>query len=379
MAVCLRCEWEGPLPAPERCPSCGVPLFEAGMRPATRSRSRTTRSGTAVLEAEVVEQRHEPEGPARATRRRWALPLALVLVAAAILLLPRQDPPRPARPGVANPPPQTLRFIALPPGLSDRTVNRPVRIAFSATQPVPEDRAQLFQLWRLDLPTGELTPGPIVGDVLLIRYAPDDSGRLAFLVSGGGLFVLDGFLASRPTWVDGGVSAFDFAPGGALVYAKVERRSAPGGGAPAAVRLSTVEPGRTTPSRVRSRTIHRLNLRGYAVRGWELIGWGVREGQEQAIAWNVRDGRVRRAPEFRLVPRARSRAGSWELGARGLRRISRAIPRDPAHLAVSGDLAFWAGDDGLAVAERDGGGSFVVELPSRFPIPTGPVAATRGR
>ncbi|HEX6262114.1 MAG TPA: hypothetical protein VF097_04630 [Actinomycetota bacterium] len=379
MAVCLRCEWEGPLPAPERCPSCGVPLFEAGMRPATRSRARTAQGGTAVLEAEVVERRSEPEGPPRPSPRRWALPLALVAVAAAIPLLPRQEAPRPARPGVANPPSQTLRFIGLPPGLSDRTVDRPVRIAFSATQPVPEDRAQLFQLWRLDLPTGELTPGPIVGDVLLMRYAPDDSGRLAFLVSGGGLFVLDGFLASRPTWVDGEVNAFDFAPGGTLVYAKVERRSAPGGGALAAVRLTAVEPGRTTPSTVRSRTIHRLNLRGYAVRGWELIGWGVRDGEEQAIAWNVRDGRVRRAPELRLTPRARSGAGSWELGARGVGRISRSFPRDPAHLAVSGGLAFWAGGDGLTVAERDGGRSFVVELPPRFPIPTGPVAATRGR
>jgi len=315
------------------------------------------------------------ETAAPRVRRRWIGPLALLALLVAIPLLPRQAPPAPDRPGVANPPP-SLRFIALPRGLSDRTVDHPVRIAFAATRPVPEGGTQPHQLWRLDLPTGELTPGPIVSEVLALRYAPGDSSRLAFLVGGGGLFVLDGFLASRPTWVDGDVSAFDFAPDGTLAYAKVERRTGPSGRAVAAVRVGVVEPDRTAPSNVRSRTIRNLNLRGYTVRGSRLIAWGVRGGTEQALVWSARGGDVRRAQGIRLTPRVKTAAGSWVLGSRGVGLIRRAVPTDPAHLAIAGDLAAWAADHGFTIAERDGGVQYPVELPPRFPKPAGPVAAS---
>lgn len=301
--------------------------------------------------------------------------MLLLAVAVAALVLPERDAPSPRRPGVANPPPRTLRFIALPEGLSDRTVDRPLRVAFSATQQVPEGRAQPYQLWRLELPNGELTPGPIVGDVLAIRYAPGESGRLAFLVSGGGLFVLDGFLGSRQTWIDGDVNAFDFAGDGTLVYAKIERRSASSGRAVTNVRLGVVEPDRTTPSNVRSRTIRSLNVRGYTVRGWRLIAWGVRDGEERAIAWSARGGDVHPAPEVGLALRARSAAGFWELGHPATSGRLFRVPPDPAHLAIASDLAIWPTGHGFEVADLSGRRDFLVELPPRFPTPTGPIAA----
>lgn len=275
---------------------------------------------------------------------------------------------------MANPPP-SLRYIALPRGLSDRTAGSPVRISFSASPAVPDGSAQLQQLWRLELPTGELTPGPIVGEVLDLRYAPGGSGRLAFLVRGGGLFVLDGFLASRPTWVDGEVSSFDFARDGTLVYAKVERRSGPSGRAVAAVRIGVVEPDRSAPSNVRSRTIGQLNLRGFAVRGWRLIAWGVRGGREQALVWSARGGGPRRAPGLRLTPRAKSAAGFWVLGRSSSSLGLPGTPSDPAHLAVKGDLAIWAQGEGLVVASLGRPRTYQVTLPPRFPKPIGPIAA----
>jgi len=322
-----------------------------------------------------VEPLVEPGPPPPRPRRRWIAPLVLLAVASAIPLVPRQAPPDAERRGVANTPP-ALRFIALPRGLSDRTTGSQVRIAFSATQPVPEGRGALHQLWRLELPTGELTSGPIVGEVLALRYSPKDSGRLAFLVSGGGLFVLDGFLASRPTWVDGDVSSFDFAVDGTLVYAKVERRTAPSGRAVAAVRIGVVEPDRTTPSNVRSRTIRSLNLRGYSVRGWRLVAWGVRGGQEQVLVWSARGGDVRRAPGLRVTPRARTAAGSWVISPPGASLSLPGIPSDPTHLAIGGGLAIWAGGEGLTVASLGRPRIYHVELPPRFPKPAGPVAAS---
>ena len=300
--------------------------------------------------------------------------MVLLAIAVAIPLLPRQAPPQPERPGVANPRP-SLGFISLPRGLSDRTAGRPVRIAFSASHPVPEGPAQLHQLWRLDLPTGALTPGPTVGEVLALRYAPGGSDRLAFLVRGGGLFVLDGFLASRPTWVDGEVSSFDFAPDGTLVYAKVERRTDRSGRAVAAVRIGVVEPDRTTPSNVRSHTIRNLNLRGYSVRGWRLIAWGVRGGREQALVWSARGGGVRAAPAIRLTPRARSAAGFWVLSHPTASRRLRGLPSDPAHLATVDDLAIWSTAVGFEVADAGRPRTYLVELPIRVPTPTGPIAA----
>lgn len=330
-----------------------------------------------MLEAEVLEQENDEAPRTPGSGRSWIVPVALAVVGAAILLLPRQDAPAPDRPGVANPPPPTVRFIGLPWGLSDRTVDSPLRIAFSASQPVPEGRARLSQLWRLDLPTGELTPGPVVGEVLAIRAAPT-TGRVAFLEDDHALYILDRFLASRPTWVDDGVTAFDYAADGTLVYAEVVRRTARTGRAVAAVRLGVVAPDGSSAETVRDRTIRRLNLRGYTVQGDRFVAWGVRGGREHVLAWEASSGELSPAPHLARRRRARSAAGSWELGARGVRWISRAIPSDPAHLAVAGDFAIWASDHAFTVAERDGGQSFLVELPARFPTPTGPVAASEG-
>lgn len=379
--MCLRCEWAGASSAPGRCPRCGVPLYETEAARATPSPSREKRSGaagTGVLEAEVVERRDDPVAPPPRARRRWALPLLLLVLGAAVLLLPRQDIPQPQRPGVANPPPATLRFIGLPRGLSDRTVDHPVRIAFSASHPAPERRAQVSRLWRLDLPTGELTPGPIVGQVAAMRYAPGGSGRLAFLEGDGGLYALDGFLASRPTWVDGEVSAFDFSPDGTLVYAKVERRTAPTGRAEAVVRLGMVEPERTAPTNVRSRTIRNLNLRGFTVRGWHLIAWGVRGGSEQAVVWSARSGDLRRASGLRLTPRTRSAAGFWVLGGHDASLGLPGAPAEPAHLAIDGELMIWAAGRAISVADPERSRAYVVQLPARLPTPTGPIAAASG-
>lgn len=323
-----------------------------------------------------MEREAGPAAPSpRTSKRAWIVPLLLLTIVGAMLVLPRREAARPERPGVANPPPPRLRFIGLPSGLSDRTVDRPVRIAFSATQPVPEGRAQLFQLWRLDLPTGELTPGPIVGEVVAIRYAPRDSGRLAFLVRGGGLFVLDGFLGSRPTWVDGDVSAFDFAPDGNLAYAKVERRSASTGRAVADVRIGLLEPDRTSPSNVRSRTIRSLNVRGFTVRGGRFIAWGVRDGEERTLVWRAKGGEVRRRPRIPPGRRARSGAGFWVLDHPSARGGPGGVPTDPAHLAIADGMTIWAAGHALRVADPASLQDFLVELPDRFPTPTGPIAA----
>ena len=244
-------------------------------------------------------------------------------------------------------------FVAVPAALVRLTARAPLRVAFVTVEDEPPDRAPLYRLWRLELPAGALVPGPVVGEALALRYAPPPfSARLAFLVGGGGLFELQGFLASRPEWVAGEVSAFGFGHRGSLVFGRVERRHAPwGAGLEATVTVARTAPGSGRAVEQATRRVLLGALDHVLVRSGRMLLAGSRDG-EPTIITIAPDGvvRVRRGGVVNLVEERATRGGT------------------------SNAIAVRSATRGFDVVDLASGRRFRIDLPIGFPDQLGPIA-----
>ncbi|HZD17413.1 MAG TPA: hypothetical protein VE669_04660 [Actinomycetota bacterium] len=169
--------------------------------------------------------------------------------------------------------------LALPRGLGDLTAGEPVHVTFASTQ--REGAGTLYRLWRLELPSGRLAAGPAVGEVTRIVHAPPPHDqRIAFLVNGGGLFVLDGFVGRLPTLIADDVEAADFDRLGRLVFASAHQRPDRSDGTTVTeIRYGLLDAGAELPA-FEATDVLDYPIRAMTVRGGHIYAWGTKGGQQ---------------------------------------------------------------------------------------------------
>lgn len=214
-----------------------------------------------------------PFVPGRRKRRRWIPAVSVVIVG---LVLPTASLLDRATPrGEGGEPPVTAELatisaasyrVAVPPGLSRIAIEDADLVTF-VTGLDAGYGSRLYRLWRLNLRTGGLIPGAVVASVSDLRLLPGrEDLRLAFLVRGGGLFSLTGFLARRPQWLVGDVVAFDFPATRAPVAVRIDERTASRRG-DLDVRVEVVR-----VEELRARSVDATTVRGVDVTGARVVG-----------------------------------------------------------------------------------------------------------
>lgn len=447
-ALCFRCDWTGD--ATGGCPRCGARLYrrpkpgasarrEEGASTLGASSSTATLSRHPLTAAVVDPERRRP--PPRRRPWLWLLAAIAVVVGALLLADPRTDerPEPPAAPALPTPTPARTRYVALPEGLSDLTARSgPHDVVFATTHPSAEGEAPRSRLWQLSLPSGTLTPGPVVGPIREIRAAPRArADRLAFTDEGGTLFVIEGnLIAGRPTWVTSGADAFDFAPDGSLVFANMEQRTAATGGVTETVMSVGRFPSGEGPALERvSRPLRSFLPRGFVVRSRSAVSWGLLGGRPVVLSLpadpdapfkQVSTGSVHPldiSPVGLVLGRDSDRGGTvlyspaakrvalpvnlrvdrvlgWSRGSTAVliggrdgasgRMFLASFPgyrprplaaagsavAEPAHVSFSwdGHLVGWSSGQELHVADLKGGRVFRIRMPSTLPRLAGPVA-----
>jgi hypothetical protein len=285
---------------------------------------------------------------------------------------------------------------------------------------------RLRRMWRLDLGTGMVVPGPVVARVLDLRLRPGaEDRRLAYLVEGGGLFRLARFHASRPDWTAGGLSAFDLARRKPAFGAAIREVFAPwGSGAEVRIRTGPVAGRLADEVRIRG-----IDLQGVRVAGTTVYAWGTRN--DHGVLLTVRGRRVGEAdlsaerildvaPDGRLLVTGRGGAArilpepggravplrmevvsvsGWSPGGRwmaavgsiapgvgglwlvdtqtgGLRQLYQGAAVDaPAGFSSGDRLAIWSEPGLIAVLDLATRAAFTVDLPPGFPEVVGPLVA----
>lgn len=387
----------------------------------------------------------EDRGPAPSGRRRpWVVALAVVLVAAAVGLGTRGDDAEPVReregPRAEAAAEEPLAIagnrVEVPAGLRAALGDQDGSITLATMEDIPDLRSPLVRLWRLHPARGSLLPGPVVAPVRELRADPrPDSDRVAFVVSDGGLFLLDGFVGARPRWVAANVRAFDFLPDGSLIYASVIQRSARCcGGSEAVVRVGRTRADSPLRADRFTRPLRSLTLHGVAVSGTSAYVWGIQGGGHHLVELDLerrrrnerplgdlravgvgpdghllvglRDGighlRLARPDPDAAVPglprfllrhllgwspdgTRLAAYGVWEgrealwtirLGrSRPLHGTSAAGPPNAAAFLPGDRLVAWTEPGHLAIADVSGGSVYRIALPESFPEVLGAVAA----
>jgi hypothetical protein len=404
-AICLRCEWrEAQSEAPPVCPRCGAPLYRSMPRdgdgrvtgrvtgrvprPGRRPHHEPARAPPSSLPAAALvdpPRKRGTEAPARRGGSRWWGGLAVLcaaLVGAATLTPGRLEPERPAAAEAEAPveavPAMARERVEVPVPLQE-ALEGDVRITVATMEHLPDLRSPLYRLWRIELPEGRLRPGPLVLPVRELREDPrPDTDRVAFVVRGGGLFLLEGFERSRPRWVAGGVRAFDFLPDGSLLFTSVVQRSSRCcGGTEAVVRVGRTQGESFMRGERFTRRVRSLSLQGIATSGTSAYVWGVQAGGHHLIELDLARGtRTDRhlgglraigvGPRGRLLVGLRAGIGHVSLVRPD---PDGAIPRVPGFLLRQ--ILAWA-PDGRTVATygvwRGREGMWVIRLGERRPV-----------
>lgn len=310
VAICLRCEWRGAdAGQASGCPRCGAPLYRpppslpagtARRRAGRQERQRgpdprptAPRTGSAVLVDPPA--RDARDAPRSRSGRRWwaALGVLSVALAAAAVLGPRGIEPEAAtEAGEEGALTIARQGIDIPDRLRDALRGDP-HITVTTREDVADLEGSLFRLWRLDLRRERLLPGPIVAPVQELRTDPrPEVDRVAFIVPGGRLFLLDGFVGARPEWVAGDVRAFDFLPDGSITFASVTYRTARCcGGTETVVQVGSTRADSPLRADRFTRGIRSLTVQNVAVRGTSAYVWGIQGGGHHLVELDLKQRR----------------------------------------------------------------------------------------
>jgi hypothetical protein len=319
------------------------------------------------------------------------------------------------------------RTVQVPVGLTEVASEEADRMTFVAAEDT--EGGPPYRLWRLDLRSGSLIPGPVVAPVRDLRLHPEfEDTRLGFLAEDGALFSMAGFHAARPQQLAGGVGAFDFTGTRAPIAARVHEALTPRE-AGSRVRVEVGRAGGRRDRPGQSIEIRGLDLQGVRVSRTTAYLWGVRRGR--GLVGVLGDGRLasrdlgrarvvdvsptgsavvvaggrsasvvdpaggRRtrlgleigsvaswSPDGRWMVATGSFAdgveGLWLVDARtgGLRQLDRSAGTDgPAGFSSGGRLVLWTEQKALAALDLATRNAYRIELPPGFPEVVGPLVA----
>jgi hypothetical protein len=372
--ICLRCDWRGE--GDGECPRCGAPLYRATPTGARARRepvgARSTAPAapqaepaedrTAVrrssLEAVVVDPPAPAEDPPSEEHGRarrgvaWAVVVALVATAAWRLAANGDDP------GRREPVDITPTRVELP---DTAAAFGERRITFTTVAPAEAGRRPYAQLWRLELPSGRLIPGPVVPPVLEILADPRPGvDRVAYEAHREGLFLLEGF--GDPRRISAEVTEFAFLGDGSLVHSEIRHRSPRSrGGTEIRAEISRTPPDDGWASERFAPIVPGLVLEKAWLRGSRVLLLGVSQGRRVFVLVDLESRTVLRRP----VPPRVEHVGF----------VIAAVAGDAAAAAGLGggtpaalpDVRAWVEGDDIILADRRATRTVRISLPTGFP------------